>query len=50
MADTTPTVIERREYKYLIDARTADGIRAAIQPFCELDPWARSPARRSAAS
>ncbi|MCA9638116.1 MAG: polyphosphate polymerase domain-containing protein [Myxococcales bacterium] len=46
MADTTPTVIERREYKYLIDARTADGIRAAIQPFCELDPWARSPARR----
>ena len=36
----TPTVIERREYKYLIDARTAASIRAAIQPFCGLDPWA----------
>ncbi len=34
------TIIERREYKYLIDSTTAAGIRAAIQPFCEIDPWA----------
>lgn len=33
-------VIERREYKYLIDASTATRLRAAIRPFCELDPWA----------
>ncbi len=40
MSAGNPTVIERREYKYCIDARTAAGIRAAIQPFCGLDPWA----------
>lgn len=40
------TVIERREYKYLIDQRTAAGLRAAIQPFCQLDAFAaRSPHR-----
>lgn len=34
------TVIERREYKYLIDQQTAAELRAAIQPFCQLDPFA----------
>ena len=33
-------VIERREYKYLIDHRTAAAVRAAIRPFCRLDPHA----------
>lgn len=33
-------VIERREFKYLVDALTAARLRAAIQPFCEIDPWA----------
>lgn len=33
-------IIERREYKYLIDLPTAAGIRAAIRPYCALDPWA----------
>ena len=33
-------VIERREYKYLIDHRTAAAVRAAIQPFCRVDPHA----------
>ena len=33
-------VIERREYKYLIDAPTAAALRAAIRPFCAIDPWA----------
>jgi hypothetical protein len=40
MAEANPTIIERREYKYLIPARVADRVRAAIQPFCEIDPWA----------
>lgn len=40
MSAGSSTVIERREYKYLIDRPTAAGIRAAIQPFCALDPWA----------
>jgi hypothetical protein len=35
-----PTIIERREFKYLIPSRLTDGIRAAIQPYCEIDPWA----------
>lgn len=47
MPASTPTVIERREYKYLIDAPTAAGIRAAIRPFCELDAHAAgNPTRR----
>ena len=42
-----PTIIERREFKYLIPSSLADGIRAAIQPYCEIDPWAaKSPGRR----
>ena len=32
--------IERREFKYLIDAPTAAAVRSAIRPFCELDPRA----------
>ncbi|MEZ4450389.1 MAG: polyphosphate polymerase domain-containing protein [Nannocystaceae bacterium] len=40
MAESNPTLIERREYKYLIHAGLADQIRAAIQPFCEIDPFA----------
>jgi hypothetical protein len=40
------TVIERREYKYLIDNATAAALRVAIRPFCELDGFAaRSPSR-----
>ena len=35
-----PTTIERREYKYLIDETTAAAVRAAIAPFCVLDPYA----------
>jgi hypothetical protein len=46
MSGVSATVIERREYKYLIDAETAAGLRAAIRPFCELDKFAsRSPNR-----
>ncbi len=33
----TTELIQRREFKYLIDEHTADRVRAAIQPFCELD-------------
>ena len=33
-------LIDRREYKYLIDASTAAAVRSAIRPFCEIDPWA----------
>ena len=29
--------IERREFKYLIDRRTADAVRERIRPFCRLD-------------
>lgn len=40
------TIIERREYKYLIDHETMVGMRAAIRPFCQLDEHAaRSPTR-----
>lgn len=47
MPPGTPTLIERREFKYLIDARTVAGIREAIRPFCSLDPYAAgSPTRR----
>ena len=39
--------IERREFKYLIDAYTAEKVRRFIQPFCVLDKNARSfPDRR----
>jgi hypothetical protein len=47
MPPGTPTLIERREFKYLIDARTVAGIREAVRPFCSLDPYAAgSPTRR----
>ncbi|MFY0537511.1 VTC domain-containing protein [Nannocystis pusilla] len=36
-----------REYKYLIDGVTAARLRAAIRPFCDIDPYAgRSPGGR----
>jgi len=40
MSAANVNVIERREFKYLIDAPTAAAVRSAIRPFCELDPWA----------
>lgn len=40
MSARDANVIERREFKYLVDAPTAARLRAAIRPFCELDPWA----------
>ncbi len=40
MSGAVANVIERREFKYLIDASTANRLRAAIRPFCTLDPWA----------
>ena len=46
MSATTANVIERREFKYLIDATTAAALRSAIRPFCELDPWAAKNPRR----
>ena len=46
MSETSATMIERREYKYLIDRETAAGVRAAIRPFCALDAFAaKSPSR-----
>ena len=33
-------LIERREFKYLIDERTAARVRDAIRPFCDRDPHA----------
>lgn len=47
MSVVTANVIERREYKYLIDNATAVRLRAAIRPFCDIDPYAaRSPGGR----
>ena len=47
MSVVTVNVIERREYKYLIDDATAARLRAAIRPFCDIDPYAgRSPGGR----
>jgi len=40
MSGGNVNIIERREFKYLIDAPTAAIIRSAIRPFCEVDPWA----------
>ncbi len=46
MSETSATMIERREYKYLIDRETAAGVRAAIKPYCQLDAFAaKSPNR-----
>lgn len=39
LADS-PSIIDRREYKFLIDRSTAEEVRRAIAPFCELDPFA----------
>ena len=45
--NTDAALIERREYKYLVDRPTADAVRAAIRPFCRPDPYAaRSPELR----
>ena len=41
MASPVLLHIERREYKYLIDGDTAAGIREALLPFCEIDPYAQ---------
>ncbi|MBL9104995.1 MAG: polyphosphate polymerase domain-containing protein [Myxococcales bacterium] len=47
MSGAVANVIERREFKFLIDAATQQAIRAAIKPFCTLDPWAaRNPRGR----
>ena len=40
MSAATANQIDRREFKYLIDAATAARVRAAIRPFCDIDPWA----------
>lgn len=40
MSGASPNIIERREYKFLIDRATAAAVRAAIRPFCVLDPFA----------
>jgi hypothetical protein len=46
VATDSPSIIERREYKFLIDRETAARVRAAIAPFCALDPYAAaSPTR-----
>lgn len=46
MSAGSPSMIERREYKLLVDRATAAAVRAAIAPFCRLDPYAaRSPTR-----
>lgn len=46
MSGGSSSIIERREYKFLIDRAKAAAVRAAISPFCALDPYAaRSPTR-----
>jgi VTC domain len=46
VATDSPSIIERREYKFLIDREMAARVRAAIAPFCALDPYAAgSPSR-----
>ncbi|MBV1860008.1 MAG: polyphosphate polymerase domain-containing protein [Nannocystaceae bacterium] len=40
MGGFSPSVITRREYKFLIDRATADEVRAAVSPFCDIDPHA----------
>jgi SPX domain protein involved in polyphosphate accumulation len=46
MSGQSATMIERREYKYLIDRSTMEGIRAAIRPYCQIDEnAAKSPTR-----
>lgn len=46
MSSGSPNIIERREYKYLIDRAKVAAVREAIRPFCVLDPFAaQSPTR-----
>jgi hypothetical protein len=46
VSGASSSIIERREYKFLIDRTKAAAVRAAISPFCTLDPFAaRSPTR-----
>jgi hypothetical protein len=46
VSEASSSIIERREYKFLIDRAKAAAVRAAILPFCKLDPFAaRSPTR-----
>lgn len=46
MSSASPNNIERREYKFLIDRTTVAAVRAAVRPFCVLDPYAaQSPSR-----
>ena len=40
MAMTTPTSLQRREYKYLIDEYQAAGIKKYIEGICAIDPYA----------
>ncbi len=47
MSNESPSLIERREYKYLIDVETAARVRHAVAPFCALDPFAASSPTRS---
>lgn len=47
MSAISTNVIERREYKYLIDQEKATQVRQAIRPFCALDPWAAQNPRGS---
>lgn len=47
VATDSPSIIERREYKFLIDRETAARVRSAIAPFCALDPFAASSPTRT---
>ena len=40
MSTASASLITRREYKFLIDKTMADEVRAAVVPFCEIDPHA----------
>jgi hypothetical protein len=46
VSSASPNIIERREYKFLVDRATVAAVRAAIRPFCVIDPHAaQSPTR-----
>lgn len=38
-------LLERREYKYLIDRQTAEEVRRRIRPLCSVDPFAQEHGR-----
>ncbi|MEZ4453142.1 MAG: polyphosphate polymerase domain-containing protein [Nannocystaceae bacterium] len=46
MREVTRTLIERREFKYLIPAPLVEPLRGAIRPYCRLDPFAERIGRR----